>query len=119
MPVRGMQGVLPLSVQTVTVAGTSQSDATLIHRHWSPGLILAAGDDLAGLRLPMATKGARYYYVKNTGLTQLSILKVYPPTDAQINSLGTNVVLNMAPGAAAIFVAASRSQWYTFSLLPS
>ena len=113
MAIRG--GNAPLNVQSVTAAGTVQADATAVPSKSSPALILAAGDNTVGIRLPAATEG-KVYHIKNTGSGGL---KVWPATGDIINALGANNAITMATVTAAVFAASSSSQWYTIPLLPS
>lgn len=115
----GQFGTRALSVEIVTVTGGVQSDAAAIPTKSSPALVVAAGDGVAGIRLPKASKGM-IFFVKNTGTTGfLGILKVYPATGHQINTLGANIAMQMATLTSAVFIAANSTTWYTFSFLPS
>ncbi len=108
-----------LNVETLTVAGTSQTTATAILAIWSPALILAAGDSVAGISLPRASKG-RVFEVKNTGpLGGLGGLNVYPAVGDSINALAANAPLVMDARTAARFVATSATVWETLPNVPS
>ena len=106
-----------LHVLSVTPAGTAQSDATVIPNS-SPAVILAAGNSWNGLVLPTASRG-KTFWIKNTGTTELSGLRVYPASGDSINALAANAYLEMEENTSAMFVAISSTVWYTFPLLPS
>ena len=110
-------GVAFLHVLTLTPAGTTQSDATAIPNS-SPAVVLASGTSWNGLLLPTASRG-KTFWIKNTGTTELSGLRVYPSTDDSINALAVNAYLEMEENTSAMFVAISSTVWYTFPLLPS
>ena len=112
-------GTSLLRVEVMTVTGGTQVDAAQIPLKSSPALVIAAGVGVAGIKLPPASKGMTFF-VKNTGTSGfLGILKVYPATGHQINTLGANVAIQMATLTSAIFIAANSTTWYTFSFLPS
>jgi hypothetical protein len=103
----------------LTAAGSTQTDAAAISVNFSPAFVSAAGDDIAGIRLPIAAKG-KVYFVKNLGTAGLtSKLKVYPATGDTINGLAINIPIQMAQLTAAVFVCFNSTAWYTFGLLPS
>ena len=103
----------PFEALLLVAAGSAQADATGISAKWSPGLIVAAGNDVKGLRLPPATKG-KSFVVKNIGTAGItSTLKVYPATGGQINELGTNNPIVMGQKTSTTFIALSTTQWYT------
>jgi hypothetical protein len=107
------------NVEVLVAAGSTQTDATAIPIHSSPALVVAAGDDIVGIRLPVATKG-KLFYVKNTGTGGLTgKLNVYPATSDSINALAINAPIQMATLTSAVFIARNSSVWYTVSLLPS
>ena len=107
----------PLHVQILVTAGNTQATATKINGAVSPGFVLAAGDDVTGMMLPTAGKG-KYYFIKNTGTTQIAGLYVYPFTGQQINSLGANnpILLPMQTGA--VFIS-DGATWHTVPVVPS
>lgn len=108
-----------LSVEVITAAGSTQTDATAIPIKSSPALIVAAGDDVVGIRLPPASKTKRFY-VKNTGTGGVTgTLKVYPATGDAINLLGANTPISMASLSSCLFIAASTTLWYTVPTVPS
>lgn len=108
-----------LNVEPLTAGGTTQADATAVPIKSSPALILAAGDDVVGIRLPPATKG-KLFWIKNTGTGGLTgTLKVYPATGNTINAIAANTALAMASLSAAAFVAKDATSWYTIPLVPS
>ena len=111
------RGVPFLHVLTLVPTGTAQSDATAVPDS-SPALLLASGTSWNGIRLPTASRG-KTFWVKNTGTTELSGLRVYPATDDSINALAVNTYLEMAMNTSAMFVAISSTVWNTFPLLPS
>ncbi len=108
-----------LSAEFLTAAGTTQATATAIPIKSSPSLIVAAGDDVVGIRLPQATE-TKWFVIKNTGTGGLAgKLNVYPATGDTINLLGTNNPIQMATLTSATFYAASSTQWYTVPTVPS
>lgn len=107
-------GNAPLNTITVVPAGTSQATAKAIARNASPALVVAAGDNTAGILLPKASEG-KLFYIKNTGAGNL---KVYPSGTDQINALGAGNAISMATLKAAAF-ASTSGQWWTIPLLPS
>ncbi len=98
--------------------GTVQADAAQIPIKSSPALILAAGNTLGGIKLPLAAKG-KTFVIKNTSSLQLSTLNVYPTLGNAINALGTNVVLVMQPLTSALFIAGDSTTWHTTPTIPS
>ncbi len=108
-----------LHVLNLTGTGSTQTDAAAISANFSPAMVITAGNDLVGIRLPPASKG-KMYFIKNIGTGGVSsVLKVYPATGDLINSLAVNAAMVMALQTAAIFIAANSTTWYTFDLLPS
>ncbi len=90
----------------VSAAGTTQATATLLTRPINNVTTVAAN---SGVILPSAYPGMRVM-VRNATVTTL---RVYPGTGAQINTLGTNVQLNLETLANIEFVAFTTTQWYT------
>ena len=108
-----------LNVLNLTAAGTTQSDATAISANFSPAMVVAAGNDLVGVRLPAAARG-KVYFVKNIGTAGItSKLNVYPATGDLINTLATNAAYQMTQLTSCIFVAANSTTWYSFDLIAS
>ena len=93
--------------QSVTAAGSSQSDATALVRPISN--VTTVSSSTVGVRLPSATPGMRVL-IRNSGA---NALRVYPAAGAQINTLGTNVQFSLDIGATLEYVAFSATQWYT------
>lgn len=93
----------------VTAAGTVQGDATALTTTYS--IVTTATAD-QGVVLPDAATGKVAKVINATAVN----IKVYPASAEQIDSLGTNVAKNLAPGASLEVVAASGSSWK--SLLP-
>jgi hypothetical protein len=89
----------------VTAAGTTQGDATALTNSYN--IVTTATVD-QGVVLPDAT-------TKVINATSVNI-KIYPASSEAIDSLGTNVAKNLAPGASLDLVCASGSLWK--SLLP-
>lgn len=108
-------GNAPLHVEVVTAAGSSQATAAAIPANASPALVVAAGDNSVGIRLPSAVKG-KQYFIKNTGTGGL---KVYPASGDVINALSPDGAITMATVTSACFIAADSTTWYTVPLLPS
>ena len=116
---KSARDLAPYNVETVVAAGSSQANATPISPKWSPALIITAGDDVVGVRLPPATKG-KVYIIKNTGTAGItSVVKVYPATSDQINGLGTDVALSLGQKLSVMLIGASTTQWYTVPVVPS
>jgi hypothetical protein len=94
---------------SVTAAGTVQGDATVLTKSFN--IVTTATAD-QGVVLPDATTGKVTKVINATAVN----IKLYPASAEQIDSLGTNVAKNLAPGASLEVVAASGSLWK--SLLP-
>jgi hypothetical protein len=109
----------PWNSESVTATGTSQATATQIPVRSSPALIVAAGDDVVGIKLPPATKG-KVFVIKNTGTGGITgKLNVYPSTGNVINALSANAPIAMASLSCAMFIAKDTTTWYTCPTLPS
>ena len=93
----------------VTAAGTVQGDATVLTKTYN--IVTTATAD-QGVVLPDAATGKVAKVINATAVN----IKVYPASAEQIDSLGTNVAKNLAPGASLEVVATSGSLWK--SLLP-
>lgn len=111
-------GNAPWHAERLVPAGTSQSDATAIPALSSPALVVAAGNYLAGIRLPGAAKG-KTFMISNTGVGGFGVLFVYPAVGDGINALGINVVMQMPPQTSALFIAADSASWFTNPTVPS
>jgi hypothetical protein len=94
--------------QAVTAAGSTQATATLLTRPINNITTVAAS---TGVIFPGAIPGIRLL-VRNGGA---NILRIYPASGAQINTLGTNVGLQLETSATIEFVAMSTTQWYTLN----
>lgn len=94
---------------SVSAAGTVQGDATALTKTYN--IVTTATVD-QGVVLPDATTGKVTKVINATAVN----IKLYPASAEQIDSLGTNVAKNLAPGASLEVVAASSSLWK--SLLP-
>jgi hypothetical protein len=93
----------------VTAAGTTQGDATALTNSYN--IVTTATTD-QGVVLPDAATGKSAKVINATSVN----IKVYPASSEAIDSLGTNVAKNLAPGASLDLVCASGSLWK--SLLP-
>ena len=91
---------------TVTAAGTTQADATLLTSSINHVTTVSAN---TGVRFPAPTLGTRII-VRNGGA---SALRVYPNVGAQINTAGNNVAFTLNSGVTLEFIAFSTTQWYT------
>lgn len=111
------RGVAFLHVLSLTPAGTTQADATVIPNS-SPAVVLAAGDSWGGLVLPTASRG-KTFFIKNTGTSELSGLRIYPASGDYINALDVDEYLEMEENTSAMFVATSSTVWHTFPNVPS
>jgi len=111
-------GNAPFNSEVMSPAGSDQGSATLIRQRFSPGLIMAAGDAVTGLRLPAASKG-KIFYIKNTGTNQLAILYVYPAVGNAVNSLAVNSPIQLGPQTSATFIAGDSTTWHTIPVVPS
>lgn len=94
--------------QTLTAAGSTQATATPLIRPISNVTTVPAS---SGVRFPSASPGMRMV-VRNAGAT---LLRVYPASGGQINTLGTNTGFQLEAGATIEFVATSATQWYTLN----
>lgn len=90
----------------VSAAGSTQATATPLSRPINNITTVPAS---SGVILPAATPGMRVMVRNATGTT----VRIYPNSGAQINTLGTNVQLNLETLANIEFVAFSTTQWYT------
>jgi hypothetical protein len=90
----------------VSAAGSTQATATALTRPINNITTVPAS---SGVILPTATPGMRVMVRNATGTT----VRVYPNSGAQINTLGTNVQLNLETLANIEFVAFTATQWYT------
>lgn len=116
---RGRTSIAVVAVEVVVAAGSSQATAAAIPTKSSPALVLAAGDDVVGIKLPPASKG-QLFHIKNTGTGGITgKLNVYPAVGDAINALATNSPIAMASLASATFIAKDSVTWYTIPLLPS
>jgi hypothetical protein len=91
----------------VTAAGSTQATATLLNRPINNVTTVPAS---SGVILPAATPGMRVMVRNGTSST---ILRVYPNSGAQLNTLGANVGLQLEGQANIEFVAFTATQWYT------
>lgn len=94
--------------QTLTAAGSTQATATPLIRPISNVTTVPAN---SGVRFPTATPGMRLV-VRNASAT---LLRVYPASGGQINTLGTNTGFSLEAGATIEFIATSATQWYTLN----
>jgi hypothetical protein len=92
---------------SVSAAGTTQGTATLLTTTINNITTVAAS---SGVVLPTPVQAGARMLIRNGGA---NILRVYPNSGAQINSLGTNVALQLEQGALIEFVAFTTTQWYT------
>lgn len=92
-------------VAEVAGAGTDQAGATLLTKEFS---IVTSGASNSGVRLPAYVAGARYV-VRNTTLVTI---KVYPPSGGQIDTVGTDVAVDMPLLHGFEFIATGTSQCY-------
>jgi hypothetical protein len=93
----------------VTAAGTTQGDATALTNSYN--IVTTATAD-QGVVLPDATTGKAAKVINATSVN----IKVYPASSEAIDSLGSNVAKNLAPGASLDLVCSSGTLWK--SLLP-
>ena len=91
----------------ITAAGTVQGDATALSTSVNNVTTVAAS---TGVRLPAPIQAGARILIRNSGA---NILRIYPQTSAQINTLGTNVALQLEQGALIEFVAFTTTQWFT------
>lgn len=94
--------------QSVTAAGSTQATATLLTRPISNVTTVPAS---SGVRFPTATPGMRLV-VRNASAT---LLRVYPASGGQINTLGANTGFQLEGSATIEFIATSATQWYTLN----
>jgi len=108
--------VLP-TYQTVAAAGSDNTNAVAITANGPINVVAVTGADATkGAILPAGVAGS-LFFVKNTAS---QILKVYPPSGAQINALtATTGAISMASVTSAVFMFTSATQVYTIPLLPS
>lgn len=108
-----------LQVSTIAAAGSAQSDATAIGGDGT--FYVTASDGTKGVALPAAV-AATVVRVVNAGTGKLKVYPVNGGNDT-INTLtGSTGPITLLPGAYAVFVASSATQWYTnddVSIMPT
>lgn len=105
-------------VEVLVPGGNTQGTATPIPVNSSPALVLASGNAVSGIKLPIASKGKRFD-IKNTNPVGLGNLLVYPTVGDSINALGANNAINLPPITAAAFIADNNHTWHTIPVIPS
>ncbi len=95
---------------TVSAAGATQGTATALTASNNVVTTVAAS---TGVALPTPAKGGLMVSVENRGANTLN---VYPASGGAIDAAGANVAVTLAPNAAATYIAASTTQWYTVSV---
>jgi hypothetical protein len=90
----------------VVAAGSTQATATALTRPINNITTVPAS---SGVILPVATPGMRVM-IRNATVTTV---RIYPNSGAQINTLGTNIQLNLETLTNIEFVAFTATQWYT------
>jgi len=93
----------------VSAAGNNQGTATSLSESYN--IVTTATTD-QGVILPSASTGKTVKVINATSEN----IKIYPASSEAIDSLGSNVAKNLAPGASLDLVCASGSLWK--SLLP-
>lgn len=108
-----LSGTLPVTQAGTAFtahAGGGQGSATLIPNIVSICTVCATNGDSAILPpAPFAIP----YYIRNNGAASMNL---FPVSGAQINALGANNPLAIAPQTAVIIIPFSNSQAYTFSV---
>lgn len=97
-------------LDALTATGTTQGTALPIVTTFS---IVATVAPNTGLILPSTTTtpySGQKLTIRNDGV---NVLNLYPGVGGQINSLGANVPLTIAPSNIANVVASSLTQWYS------
>ena len=98
-------GLLLSTTTTITAAGTTQADATVLTNDINVVTTTAAS---TGVKLPTPAAG-RVIAVVNRGA---NALKVYPATSTAINTLGNNAAFSVAANATLTLRGSSAAQWY-------
>ena len=106
-----IDGLMYRSANTaVATAGSVQGDATAITRNINN--VSSVGATTQGVRLPVpAVAGVRIVVRNATGTS----FRIYPHSGGQINTLGTNVSLDLLAAQAVEFVAVTTAQWVTLN----
>lgn len=106
-----IDGLMYRSANTaVATAGSVQGDATAISRNINN--VSSVGATTQGVRLPVpAVAGVRIVVRNGTGTS----FRIYPHSGGQINTLGTNVSLDLLAAQAVEFVAVTTTQWVTLN----
>lgn len=98
-------GLLLSTTTTITAAGTTQADATVLTNDINVVTTTAVS---TGVKLPTPAAG-RVIAVVNRGA---NTLKVYPATSTAINTLANNVAFSVAANATLTLRGSSAAQWY-------
>ena len=109
--IQQIDGLIYRSANTaVSTAGSVQGDATAITRNINN--VSTVGATTQGVRLPVpAVAGVRIVVRNATGTS----FRIYPHSGGQINTLGTNVSLDLLAAQAVEFVAVTTAQWVTLN----
>ena len=107
-----LAGLLGLTPQALTGAGTAQATATLITSRW---VQCTAASSNTGVILPAAKVGEPYFVTSVGG----TATKVYPQTSGTINGGAANAgVTFSATPATAIFIQSASVTWWTIPGTP-
>jgi hypothetical protein len=105
-----VSGLVKLSVATgLTATGTNQSTALVLTSQINT---ISTVPTNSGVRLPNGAPAGYRIIVRNA--VDGATLRVYPPTGAQINTLGNNTQFLLSDGALE-FVCESATQWFTLT----
>lgn len=94
---------------TVTAGSDAQGQGALTADLNVITAIPGAGSEPFGVTLPTATVGRRVVVMNRT----TSRMKLYPASGAQIDALGTNTSIRLAPLTTMVLNASSTTQWYS------
>lgn len=93
------------SAENITATGTTQATAFAVLAEMNYFSTVAAS---TGAILDSAKGRGEVQAVYNGGA---NVLRVYPPTDGQINNLGTNAAMLLSPTTAVKFTRISATLW--------
>ncbi len=102
-------------VDSLTGAGTTQSDAAVIVSG-SGSMLLISGAANSGVVLPPIVNIGQEIVIRNNGA---NTVKVYPAVGSTINALSANASLDYATAKGSILTAITATQWASTPVVPS
>lgn len=107
---RGNTSVVQRVAATVTAAGTTSANATVLDSIYNAVTTVASG---TGVRLTNVSNGGSPVFVQNLGANDL---EVYPPTGGAINGAATDAGITLAAASdqIGVFVRYANNNWMGF-----